>query len=275
MQGSWRFTPPRPAGHRCRAGPSAEAGGFPGADSRRERTSPVSIDDQDGLARGAAARRAQAAGQAVETHLGALDPVAGLGAHPPEDRADRRGRRTRPGRPSSRARCRGRHQVEQARCARPECQVTSAIGFQEGGEVGVAARRRGRGATRPSSRRARPAGGRGPGARRGFGRGCRRAQARRTARLAGGDHEDPGPRLRQERGGVDLQGAEDGSPRGQRLAQRGEIRTAVGGEQAADVLDDDEARGAASLAPGPPPAARSRRRPRTGRRPGPLARRPG
>ena len=79
------------------------------------------------------------------------------------------------------------------------------------------------------------------------GAGLERAGAGQVPdRQAGGDHEHPRPRLRDEARGVDLQGSEAVALIGQGPAQGGEVGAAVRGQQADDVLDDDGV-GAAAL----------------------------
>ena len=141
-----------------------------------------------GLSRRAAARRAQAAGQTVEAHLGALDgaPVSCAcdgRPRPPPDRVARRQTRTVQWRPSVRA---GGPSAPQ--CARR----TSASGSSRAARSVLRGGRRGQTPPDPVRREAHRAG---------------RAKAVRTARvwkglspvstgrnLAGGDHEHPGPR---------------------------------------------------------------------------------
>ena len=116
------------------------------------------------------------------------------------------------------------------------------VRLQQSGEVGVAGRGPGGAPPDPMLRERRQQGG-----MRGLhSAGVERARTHQIGARGGprGDHEDPGPRLRQEGRGVHLQGPKAVALRRERRAERREIAPAVRGEQAADVFDDDGARAA-------------------------------
>ena len=219
-------------------------------DSRRERTCRPSTT-QDRLPRRAAGRRAQAARDVVEPHLGALALAAvRVGPGAPVDARRPRGR-PRAAPPSTLARLTSRHQAEQIVASPASAAPFDAVRLRLD-EVGEA-RVRGAGARRapPEPARASPRGS-GPRARDAAPAGCHASEgpsaisARERLALGDGDEEHARPRLRHEARRVDRPARRsDSRAPASAAAMAAKSAPAVRGQAAVDVFQHDRARRAA------------------------------
>src|SRR5208283_4297868 len=218
------------------------------------RAQPRAFDKKQELPAGAAGRRAQTARKPVETRLGALALLTGSRiARAPIDGADHR--------PAGRVR-RGEslaiglvHQRdERARFLLRAPRHVARARFDELGEREIALMRRGQPPPHPAApRRFRQAPNRGPEPWRMKGPGWilhRQGGGWRKRRLRR-DDEEPRPGLRQEERRVDDERAEAIALLRQRVADRGEILAAVGGQGSADVFEGEQARRAAFFTQAP------------------------